>query len=67
MDLLTQGLFAGIDASYHEVFSGSPSPMWVYDVQTLRMLGVNQAALTFYGYDREAFLHLGLRDLHPEE
>ena len=45
MDLLTQGLFAGIDASYHEVFSSSPSPMWVYDVQTLRMLGVNQAAL----------------------
>ena len=67
MDLLTQGLFAGIDASYHEVFSSSPSPMWVYDVQTLRMLGVNQAALAFYGYDREAFLRLGLRDLHPEE
>ncbi len=67
MDALTQDLFSGIDAGYREVFRSSPSPMWIYDVQTLRMLGVNQAALTLYGYSKEAFLRLSVPDLHPAE
>jgi len=36
-------------------------------VQTLHIIGVNQAALTLYGQDKEAFLRLSLPYLHPQE
>ncbi len=41
-------------------------PMWVYDVDTLRFLDVNHAALKAYGYPRERFLHMRLTDLELE-
>src|SRR5204862_3015806 len=34
-------------------FEHSPLPMWVYDLDTLRPLDVNQAALEQYGYSRD--------------
>ena len=30
--------------------------MWVYDVETLRFLAVNVAAIRHYGYSRDEFL-----------
>jgi PAS domain S-box-containing protein len=52
---------------YHVLFNRGPLPMWVYDPVTLRLLDVNDAALQRYGYAREEFLRLNLRDLRPAE
>lgn len=48
-------------------FDSHPLPMWVYDVQTLRIVDVNQAAIAMYGYARDAFLKLSIADLRPSE
>ena len=53
-----------LKASYRLLFQKNPLPMWVYDVQTLRILAANEAALALYGYSRQAFLGLTLLDLH---
>lgn len=45
------------------LFERNPLPMWVCERQTERMLAVNQAALSRYGYSREQFMGLTLRDL----
>jgi PAS domain S-box-containing protein len=41
--------------------------MWVYDRETLRLLAVNDAAVARYGWSREEFLGLTLRDIRPPE
>jgi two-component system cell cycle sensor histidine kinase/response regulator CckA len=58
---------AGDDPGARLYFEHSPLPMWVYDLETLRLLDVNQAALEQYGYRRNEFLQLTIRDLRPEE
>jgi PAS domain S-box-containing protein len=41
--------------------------MWVYDVETLRFLAVNGAAIAAYGYSEEQFLGLTIADIRPPE
>ena len=53
-----------LDIGYRLLFEKNPLPMWVYDVQTLRMLAVNDAALAQYGYSKQAFVGLSVLDLH---
>lgn len=48
-------------------FEHHPLPMWVYDRETLGFLAVNEAAVRAYGYTREEFLHMSLRDIRPAE
>lgn len=52
---------------YMDLFQLSPSPLWVYEIETLRFLDVNQAAITHYGYSKEEFLSMTLKDIRPEE
>lgn len=52
---------------YHAMFKANPIPMWVYDAETLQFLAVNHAAVRKYGYTREQFLGMTLRDLRPSE
>jgi diguanylate cyclase (GGDEF)-like protein/PAS domain S-box-containing protein len=49
------------------LFAANRLPMWMYDVETLRFLEVNESALAQYGYSREQFLALTLNDLRPQE
>ena len=49
------------------LFADNPLPMWVYDVETLRFLEVNEATLLRYGYTREEFLEKRLTDIRPPE
>ena len=56
-----------LQISYRLLFERNPLPMWVYDVQTLRMLAVNEAALAQYGYSKQVFVGLTLLDLHHED
>ena len=49
-------------------FENSASPMRIFDFETGRYLAVNDAAVNFYGYSREEFLQLTVKDTrHPEE
>jgi PAS domain S-box-containing protein len=49
------------------LFAHNPLPMWVFDIETLQILQVNDAALRHYGYQRLDFLRMKAGDLHPEE
>lgn len=52
---------------YSDLFHLSPLPMWVYDVHTLCFLDVNDAAIRVYGYAKEEFLAMSIRDVMPEK
>ena len=52
---------------YLSLFILNPEPMWVYDVETLQILDVNEAATLRYGYSRPEFLVLTIKDLRPLE
>ncbi len=39
--------------------------MWVYDPETLAFLSVNEAAILHYGYSREEFLRMTIKDIRP--
>ena len=41
--------------------------MWVYDVETLRFLAVNDAAVRHYGYARDEFLAMSITEIRPVE
>ena len=53
------------DERYRPLFALSPQPAWVYDTRTLRLLEVNDAAIRIYGWSREEFLGMTLRDIRP--
>jgi PAS domain S-box-containing protein len=52
---------------YRRLFKDNPLPMWVYDRQTLAFLAVNTAAVAAYGYSRDEFLGMTIRDIRPPE
>ncbi|GGD92669.1 PAS domain S-box protein [Planktosalinus lacus] len=52
---------------YMDLFQLSPSPLWVYDLETLHFLDVNQAAIAHYGFSKEEFLSMTLKDIRPKE
>jgi diguanylate cyclase (GGDEF)-like protein/PAS domain S-box-containing protein len=49
------------------LFENNPNPMWIYDLETLRFLAVNQAAINHYGYSEEEFLSMTIQDIRPPE
>jgi len=49
------------------LFENNPLPMWVFDLETLAFLAVNQAAIVKYGYSRDEFLRMTLQDIRPPE
>lgn len=52
---------------YREMFEANPHPMWVWDLQTLMFLAVNDAAVAHYGYSRDEFLAMMITDIRPPE
>jgi PAS domain S-box-containing protein len=55
------------EEAHRLLFEKSPLPMWLVQRDTLQFLAVNDAALVQYGYSREEFLEMTLRDVHPPE
>jgi PAS domain S-box-containing protein len=55
------------EEKYRTLFFKSPLPKWIYDYETLRFLDVNEAAILQYGYSREEFLYMTIRDIRPKE
>jgi PAS domain S-box-containing protein len=52
---------------YSDLFHLSPIPMWVYDLETLAFLDVNEAAVRHYGFTQDEFKAMTIRDIRPIE
>jgi PAS domain S-box-containing protein len=55
------------EEKYRLLFMGNPAPMWVFDVDSLAFLAVNDYTVDHYGYSREEFLNMTLKDIRPPE
>ena len=55
------------EAQYRLLFDAHPSPMWVYDLETLKFRAVNTAAEQHYGFSRSDFLSMTIKDIHPAD
>jgi two-component system cell cycle sensor histidine kinase/response regulator CckA len=52
---------------YRFLFENNPQPLWVFDEESLKFLAVNEATCHHYGYSREEFLGMTIRDIRPTE
>lgn len=59
--------FEASGTGYLEMFESHPEPMCVLDADSLAFLGVNDAAVRFYGYRREEFLAQPSFEILPTE
>ena len=55
------------DERHRKLFDNNPHPTWVFDRETLRFLAVNTAAVRKYGYAKDKFLAMTLKDIRPPE
>ncbi len=55
------------EKKYSELFQLSPLPMYVFDMETLNFLDVNDAFIKYYGYNREEILLMNLKEIRPPE
>jgi PAS domain S-box-containing protein len=53
------------EEKHRKLFQNGPLPMWVYDPESFRFLDVNEAAIGHYGYSREEFMSMSIRDIRP--
>ena len=51
------------EKQYRLLFEGNPHPMWVFDLEKLTIVEVNEAAIWHYGFSREEFLTMTMTDL----
>ncbi|HEU5054834.1 MAG TPA: PAS domain-containing protein [Hanamia sp.] len=52
---------------YKFLFEYSTTPKWIFDLETQRILDVNDTAVKTYGYSREELLTMITNDLKPPE
>jgi len=52
---------------YDILLQTSPEPIFIYDLENLKFLDMNEATLGLYGYSKEEFLHMDLTDLYAPE
>jgi PAS domain S-box-containing protein len=55
------------EASFRMLFESNPLPMFVWDLETMGFLAVNDAAIDHYGYTREQFAGMTVVDIRPVE
>jgi len=61
-------LIRASENQYRLLFESNPTPIYTFDPVTLKFLAVNEAAALYYGYDKEEFLKMTLKDVAlPEE
>ncbi|HUG54772.1 MAG TPA: PAS domain S-box protein, partial [Vicinamibacteria bacterium] len=53
--------------AYSLFFASNPMPMWVFDIESLQFLEVNEAAVATYGFSRDEFLGMTIADIRPPE
>ncbi len=54
------------EARFRDVFHALPSPSWIYDLESLRIVDANPAALAFFGWSRDEFLAQTLPVIWPD-
>ena len=59
--------FIESEISYRQLFEDNPLPMWLYNVGTLKFVDVNNAAVSHYGYSKEEFLSMTIKEIRPEQ
>jgi PAS domain S-box-containing protein len=55
------------DSLFNSTFYENPQPMWFFSVETLKVLAVNLAAITYYGYSKEELLSMTILDFRHED
>jgi PAS domain S-box-containing protein len=55
------------EQQFRLLFASNPHPMYVYDLESLQLLEVNDAAVAQYGYSRDTFLQMRITDIRPVE
>jgi len=55
------------EEKYRLLFESNPHPMWVFDIESLAFMAVNEAAIEHYGYSREEFLSMTVKEIRPLE
>jgi len=58
---------AELQRQHTDLFNLNPLPMWVYNVDTLGFTRVNEAAVRKYGYSREEFEMMTIKQIRPQE
>ncbi len=53
------------EENFRHRFRNLPLPQWVYSIETLRFLEVNDSALALYGFTQEEFLTMTIMDVQP--
>ncbi|MFO7575348.1 MAG: ATP-binding protein [Bacteroidales bacterium] len=69
-ELKYRSLLAELEESekrYRNMFLNNPQPMWIYDLETLAFLEINNAAVDHYGYSRGELLSMTIKDIRPNE
>ncbi|WP_412463917.1 PAS domain-containing protein [Flavobacterium mekongense] len=65
--LITEEQFKQSKQEYIDLFNHSPLPMWIFDVDTLKFILVNEAACNHYGYTNDEYLSMTLKNIRPKE
>ncbi|WP_319589443.1 PAS domain S-box protein [uncultured Draconibacterium sp.] len=55
------------EKKYRYLFNNNPLPMWIYNLETLSFMEVNEAAILHYGYSEAEFKAMTLCDIRPNE
>jgi PAS domain S-box-containing protein len=62
-----EALLRESEERHRKLFDNNPHPTWVFARETLRFLAVNDAAVRKYGFSRDEFLAMTLKDIRPPE
>jgi PAS domain S-box-containing protein len=65
--LLSEQTAIESERNYRLLFQGHPQPMWIYDLDSLAFLHVNDAAVERYGYSRDEFLAMKITGIRPPQ
>lgn len=64
-----ENFIVGLEKSkytYQKLFNFSPQPKWLFDNKTQLFLDVNEATIEKYGYSKDEFLKMTIRDIRPK-
>ncbi len=61
--MISEQVVKSSEEKYKLLFLQNPVPMWIFDIETLKFLEVNEAAIDNYGYSRDEFTSMTLKDI----